>query len=264
MIESVRKKQPLVHHITNQVVMNFTANGLYALGAAPVMAHAKEEVEEMATVANALVLNIGTLTAEQIEAMIIAGKAANRAGTPIVLDPVGVGATSFRTESARRILDEVDIQMIRGNAGEVASLAGITMDVKGVDGAEGVDGVALASKAYEILNVPLAITGETDVLIDDHEKMTISNGDAMLTKVTGSGCLLSSVIASFLAVEQTLFSAANAVGFYGIAAERATEQARHPGQFQIALLDQLHQVSGQDVEKHIRLSKQFIGQGDHV
>src|SRR5699024_11207259 len=135
----VRRETPLIHNITNQVVMNFTANGLYAIGASPVMAHAKEEVEEMTQIANALVLNIGTLTIDLVEAMILAGKAANKVGIPVVLDPVGVGATQFRTESARRILDKVDITVVRGNAGEIANLAGVDLAVKGVDGAEGID-----------------------------------------------------------------------------------------------------------------------------
>ncbi len=132
-IQLLQEKQPLIHNITNQVVMNFTANGLYAIGASPVMAHAKEEIEEMAQIADAVVLNIGTLTQDQVDAMILAGKSANKAGVPVVLDPVGVGATTFRTSSALRILDKVDVTIIRGNAGEVANLAGMEVKVKGVD-----------------------------------------------------------------------------------------------------------------------------------
>src|SRR2546422_9787476 len=132
-LREVRERKPLVHQITNYVVMNETANATLALGALPVMAHAREEVEEMVGLAGALVLNIGTLSAPWVEAMLAAGRAANAKGVPVVLDPVGAGATGYRTETARRILDEVDVAVLRGNAGEVATLVGVAAEVRGVE-----------------------------------------------------------------------------------------------------------------------------------
>src|SRR6202142_3745924 len=129
----LRERRPLVHQITNYVVMNETANATLAFGALPVMAHAPEEVEEMVGFAGALVLNIGTLSEHWVEAMLLAGRAANARGIPVVLDPVGAGATRFRTETAARILDEVDVTVLRGNAGEVATLVGIGAEVRGVE-----------------------------------------------------------------------------------------------------------------------------------
>ena len=132
-LAALRERKPLVHQITNYVVMNETANATLALGALPVMAHAQEEVEELAAVAGALVLNIGTLSPPWIEAMLLAARAANAAGVPVVLDPVGVGATRLRTETAKRLLDEVEITIVRGNAAEIASLAGREAEIRGVE-----------------------------------------------------------------------------------------------------------------------------------
>src|SRR5919205_871018 len=132
-LRAMRERKPLVHQITNYVVMNETANVTLALGALPVMAHAREEVEEMTALAGALVLNIGTLSPHWVDAMVAAGRAANERGIPVVLDPVGVGATTYRTDTARRILDEVEVTVLRGNAGEVATLVGADAEVRGVE-----------------------------------------------------------------------------------------------------------------------------------
>ena len=141
-LAAIRERKPLVHQITNYVVMNETANATLSLGALPVMAHAVEEVEEMASVAGALVLNIGTLSEHWIEAMLLAARAANAADVPVVLDPVGAGATRLRTETAERILDEAEIAVVRGNAAEVATLAGREAEIRGVE-AVGADGGAV-------------------------------------------------------------------------------------------------------------------------
>ena len=132
-LRNLREKKPLIHNITNFVVMNYTANVLLSMGASPVMAHAHEEVEEMASFAGALVLNIGTLTPYWIESMVKAGKRANEKGVPVILDPVGSGATSLRTDSAKKLIDELSITVIRGNASEVLSLARQDSKTKGVD-----------------------------------------------------------------------------------------------------------------------------------
>ena len=159
----MRERKPLVHQITNYVVMNETANATLALGALPVMAHAREEVAEMVRLAGALVLNIGTLSPHWVEAMLIAGKAANEQGVPVVLDPVGVGATTYRTETAKRILDEVRVTVLRGNAGEVATLVGVEAEVRGVESIDaGGDAADLAQQAARSLELVASVTGPGD------------------------------------------------------------------------------------------------------
>jgi len=147
----IRERKPLVHQITNFVVMNETANVTLAIGALPVMAHALQEVEEMASVASALVLNIGTLSDEWVEAMIAAGRAANAAGVPVVLDPVGAGATEYRTDTSRRLLDVVEIAVVRGNAAEIATLAGQDAEIRGVEAVGGGGGPELARDFFTLV-----------------------------------------------------------------------------------------------------------------
>lgn len=244
----LRKERPLVHNITNTVVTNFTANGLLALGASPVMAYAREEVADMAKVAGALVLNIGTLTAEVVEACIIAGKAANEAGVPVLLDPVGAGATRYRTDSALRILREVKVAIVRGNAAEIAHLAGEERAIKGVDAVDGSGeaSVELAVRAADKLGIVAAVTGREDVVTDGRKGFIVAGGDELLTRVTGSGCLLTSVMGAFAAVESDpLRAGAAALAWYGAAGEIAASAAgsRGPGSFQVALLDALAGLS---------------------
>ncbi|MBM7571156.1 hydroxyethylthiazole kinase [Aquibacillus albus] len=254
LIDSVRTKQPLVHNITNQVVINFTANGLYALGAAPVMANAVEEAKEMAQNADALLLNIGTLTTAQVEAMVLAGKSANEKGIPVVLDPVGVGATSFRTEAAKKILENVKISVVRGNAGEISSLAGLESNMKGVDGTSDEDFKEIALAAVKQLQVPVIVTGKQDVITDGNQMFVLDNGHPLLTKVTGTGCLLSSVIAAFLSTSDSIVkAAAGAVSFYNIAAEIAAEHTSAPGSFQVAFLDALYQLKSNVVSETAKI-----------
>ncbi|UFT98302.1 hydroxyethylthiazole kinase [Radiobacillus kanasensis] len=258
-INRVRAKQPLVHNITNQVVINFTANGLYAIGAAPVMTNAIEETADMAGNADALLLNIGTLSSSQVEAMMLAGKAANKKGIPVVLDPVGAGATPFRTNAARKILDEVDVSIIRGNAGEIGSLAGLDLQVRGVDSEASNNVDELAIHAAKQLQVPVAVTGPSDIVTDGVTKFVLENGHPLLTKVTGTGCLLSSVIAAFLACgDDVLESAAAAIGFYGVTAEVAAVHNIGPGSFQVAFLDALHQVGEDTVKEKIKYEVRSI------
>lgn len=258
-LKRVREENPLVHNITNVVVTNFTANGLLALGASPVMAYAPEEVGDMAKIAGALVLNMGTLNSATVESMIIAGKSANAYGVPVIFDPVGAGATPYRTEMAGRIMREVKISIIRGNAGEIASIAGFEAEVKGVDAGD-IQGnqIDLAITAAEKLQTIIAVTGKEDVITDGIATFVGRNGHPILTKVTGTGCLLTSVIGAFAAVEKNLLAAAvSAVTAYGIAAELAAERTacKGPGSFQIELLDQLASVSGQDVIEKALIEK---------
>ncbi|KAB7707840.1 hydroxyethylthiazole kinase [Bacillus aerolatus] len=260
-LTKVREQSPLVHNITNVVVTNFTANGLLALGASPVMAYAKEEVADMAKIAGALVLNIGTLDEEKVESMIIAGKAANETGVPVVFDPVGAGATAYRTEAARRIMREVKVAVLRGNAAEVAHVTGRKWEIKGVDaGKSNGNTVELAKEAAAKWQTIAVITGKADVIADRESAFLIHNGDPMLTKVTGAGCLLSAVIGAFTAVEKDAAAAAiAAVVTYGVAAEAAMKirGEEGPGSFQIEFLNQLAKVGEENIAAFAEIEKLF-------
>ncbi|HGE5780269.1 MULTISPECIES: hydroxyethylthiazole kinase [Bacillus] len=253
-VETVREANPLVHNITNVVVTNCTANGLLALGASPVMAYAKEEVAEMASIAGALVLNMGTLRPEEVEAMLIAGKSANAHHVPILFDPVGAGATSYRTEVARHIPSEVKLAMIRGNAAEIANVINEKWEIKGVDaGAGNGDVVGIAKQAADELDTVAVITGKEDVVTDGERTIIIRNGHPILTKVTGTGCLLTSVMGAFAAVEKDYVKAAvAALTFYGVAAEIAASKTveQGPGSFQIEFLNQLANTTANEIVQY--------------
>jgi hydroxyethylthiazole kinase len=238
---AIRERKPLVHQITNYVVMNETANATLALGALPVMAHAQEEVEEMVGLAGALVLNIGTLSPHWVEAMLAAGKAANARGIPVVLDPVGAGATRYRTETAQRILDTVDVTVLRGNAGEVATLVGVEAEVRGVESMSGGDAGELAHAAARSLRVVASVTGPVDHVSDGERSLSIANGHELLAKVTGTGCMSSALTGCFLAAkpDAPLEAAAEALAAFGVAAEDAATTARGPGTFHAMLYDAL-------------------------
>ncbi|SFT27044.1 hydroxyethylthiazole kinase [Paenibacillus sp. BC26] len=258
-LKQVRETNPLIHNITNVVVTNFTANGLLALGASPVMAYAKQEVADIAKISGALVLNIGTLNETEIEAMKLAGSSANAHGVPVVLDPVGAGASAYRTDTARGLLADVKVSIIRGNAAEIANVVGREWTIKGVDaGTSGGDVVELAKHAAAQLGTVVVITGEADIVSDGTRTFAVRNGDAILTRVTGTGCLLTSVIGAFAAVESDLILASvAALTAYGVAAELAAGKAagQGPGSFQIAFLDQLANVTAADIEKLGRVER---------
>jgi hydroxyethylthiazole kinase len=256
-LRSLRERKPLVHQITNYVVMNETANATLALGALPVMAHAREEVEEMVGLAGALVLNIGTLSPHWVEAMLAAGKAANGAGVPVVLDPVGAGATRYRTETARRILDEVEVAVLRGNHGEVATLVGVTAEVRGVESIDaGGDPAELARAAAERLGVVASVTGPVDHVSDGRAVLAVANGHELLAAVTGTGCMSSAMTGCFLAVkgEAPLEAAAEALAAFGVAAEDAARDARGPGTFHVDLYDALAGLDPDTLDSRARVS----------
>jgi hydroxyethylthiazole kinase len=259
LLERVRERNPLVHNITNVVVTNFTANGLLAIGASPVMAYAMEEVAEMVSHASSLVVNIGTLNAQTVEAIILAGKAANKLEVPVIFDPVGAGATSYRTETAQRIMIEVKVSIIRGNAAEIANVIGESWEIKGVDaGTTKGNIIDLAITAAKKLKTLVVITGKEDVVTDGTSTYLVGNGHPLLTKVTGTGCLLTSVIGAYSGVEKDLMLASvAALTFYGIAAEKAASQTAEygPGSFQIEFLNQLSKVSSNDVSQKALFNK---------
>ena len=243
-LAALRERKPLVHQITNYVVMNETANATLALGALPVMAHAREEVEEMVQLAGALVLNIGTLSGPWIEAMLLAGRAANAAGIPVVLDPVGAGATRLRTETARRILGEVEVGVLRGNAGEIATLVGVEAEVRGVEsiGAGG-EPAELARAAARELDLVASVTGPVDHVSNGERVLAIANGHELLATVSGTGCMSTAVTGCFLAVqEDALQAAAEALVAFGVAGEDAARGAKGPGTFHAALYDALYNL----------------------
>jgi hydroxyethylthiazole kinase len=254
-LRRLREAKPLVHQITNYVVMNETANATLALGALPVMAHAREEVEEMAAIAGALVLNIGTLSPDWVEAMLLAGRAANEHGVPVVLDPVGAGATRYRTETAQRILSEVRVDVLRGNAGEVATLVGVAAEVRGVEsiGAGG-DPADLALEAARRLDLVASVTGPVDHVSDGERVIRIENGDALMATITGTGCMSSALTGCFLAVnrERPLEAAAEALVAFGVAGEDAARGAAGPGSFHVALYDCLAALDPRTLDERAR------------
>ena len=241
-LRELRERKPLVHQITNYVVMNETANATLALGALPVMAHAREEVEEMVQLAGALVLNIGTLSPHWVEAMLAAGKAANAAGVPVVLDPVGAGATTYRTDTAKRILGEVDVAVLRGNAGEVATLVGVDAEVRGVESmGVGREASELARAAGRNLGLVASVTGPVDHVSDGERLLAVANGHELLGAVSGTGCMSSAITGCFLAAkkDEPLEAAAEALAAFGAAGEDAAADARGPGSFHVNLYDAL-------------------------
>jgi len=255
-LRAMREQKPLVHQITNYVVMNETANATLALGALPVMAHAGEEVEEMARIASALVLNIGTLSRHWVDAMLLAGRTATERGIPIVLDPVGAGATTYRTETARRILDEVGVTVLRGNAGEVATLVGAAAEVRGVESmSTGIEPGELARAAARTLGVIASVTGPVDHVSDGERVLAVANGVPLLATVTGTGCMSSAITGCFLAAKpgEPLEAAAEALAAFGVAAEDAAVGAEGPGTFHARLYDGLYALDPDTLDGRTRI-----------
>jgi hydroxyethylthiazole kinase len=246
----LREKKPLIHNITNYVVMNYTANALLAMGASPVMAHAQNEVEDMVSFAGALVLNIGTLTDDWIASMVKAGKKASTQGTPIILDPVGSGATPLRTNSAKQIIDQTKISVIRGNASEILSLRHENSQTKGVDSVHSVDEATDTARILaEELQTTLAITGPIDLITDGRRVVRVANGHPLMGYVTGTGCTATTAIGAFLAVDKDPVSAtATALAFFGLAGEVAGQAASAPGSFMIQLLDALYTITPESLK----------------
>jgi hydroxyethylthiazole kinase len=249
-IEKIRQEKPLIHNITNFVVMNYTANVLLAVGASPVMAHAENEVEEMTSFASSLVLNIGTLTDTWVSSMIKAGKKASQLATPIVLDPVGSGATRLRTNAAKNIINSTDVTIVRGNGSEILSLRDADSKTKGVDSIHSVDDAAeSAGLLARELGATLAITGPVDLVTDGSRVIKIKNGHPLMPFVTGTGCSATAIIGAFAAVDpDPVTAAATGLAFFGLAGEKAGEKASGPGSFMIALLDALYNLTPEEVE----------------
>lgn len=244
----IRSRNPLVHHITNVVTINDCANITLAIGASPVMATSVEEVEDMVRLANALVLNIGTIQAETFSAMLLAGKAANKIGIPVVFDPVGVGATPYRKKVANELLQQVKISVIRGNASEVNSLIGGNEGTRGVDAVEiTMDRHKLAERAANLFSCVVVVSGKVDVVSNGIKTVQIENGDTWLTKVTGTGCMTTSLIGAFVGSTNDYFSASIAgMSTMSIAGERAKNslpEGAGIGQYKVKLMDEIFHMN---------------------
>ncbi len=243
-LRRISEEKPLVHHLTNYVTVNLVANTTLSVGALPVMAHAHEEVVEMVGLASALVVNIGTLDPSFVEAVLLSGRRANERGIPVVLDPVGAGATSFRTKTAERLLSEIEIAAVCGNAGEIATLAGLSSEVRGVESLAG-DAETAARKAAGALGITVAATGETDYVSDGERILAVSNGHPLMGRVVGSGCASTAVVGCFAAVGGAgAETVAEALAYFGQAGEVAAEGAEGGGTFEPQLLDALAGLAG--------------------
>lgn len=250
-IEEIRRRSPLVHNITNMVVINFTANVLLAAGASPVMAHAREEVEEMCGHASSLVLNIGTLDAGMVDAMLLAGAIARKRGIPIVFDPVGVGATQYRTAVARQIMESVRPTILRGNASEIAALEGTISDgaPKGVDATLNSSSLEVLSSARRLSDrygCVVVISGEVDHVVSGDKHHEVHNGTSLFTRVTGMGCAATAYLGATAAVcTDPLFASVVGMAAFAVAGEVAVEECEEarPGRFSMSFLDSLAQLT---------------------
>ena len=253
-IEAIRRESPVVHNITNYVVMNNTANALLAIGASPVMAHAEEEVEEMVNLAQALVINIGTLSDRWIASMIKAAKQAGKKGIPFILDPVGAGATAYRTQTARELIRKASPAIIRGNASEIMALGADKSSTRGVDSADN-SGAAIvaAQKMSTDYGCVVCVSGATDYIIEGDKMVTVKNGHPLMTKVTGLGCTASALCGAFAAVDEAYRAAIKTMAVMGIAGEMAAQMSAGPGSLQMHFLDALYNLTEDDIVRHLRI-----------
>lgn len=238
-LKLVRERNPLVHQITNYVTVNDCANATICVGASPVMSHAVEDVADMVKIASALVLNIGTLDKNQIEGMLVAGGVAAKRGIPIILDPVGAGATPYRTETANHLLKELPITVLKGNAGEIGTIAGASAKVRGVD-SESISGNKkdivknLAREYY----CTVVMSGEEDIISDGERLAEVKNGVPFMGKVSGTGCMASAICGAFTAYSSDIMDGCiTAMTYFGVAGEIAAKTAEGPGTFKPKLFD---------------------------
>lgn len=258
-LDQVRKSNPLVHHITNYVTVNDCANACLAIGASPVMADAIDEVGDMAAISSALVLNIGTLNVSKVESMIEAGRSANAHHIPVIFDPVGCGATSFRNRMAAEIMNHVHMSVIRGNMSEVLSLGGVHLHTKGVDAGETVnleEAAELASKLSQTWNAVVVISGKVDIITDENKKVFIHNGCPEMPLITGSGCMCTTLIGAFCGAspKDPFGSSVAAMAAMGLSGESAWKAygKQGLGHFHMGILDELGHMTGEILAKGAR------------
>lgn len=261
LLGKVRSQSPLIHNITNYVTVNDCANAVLAIGASPIMADDEKEAAEITAISSALVLNIGTLNHRTVASMILAGKKANACGIPVVLDPVGAGASRLRGETVRELTEQIHFSVIRGNLSELSFVAGISSSAKGVDSSEkdsGNDPVWVAREAALKIGCTAVVTGAVDVVTDGKSLVKIHNGHPMLSKVTGTGCMTTALIGAYLgAGEDPFLAAAAGVASMGIAGELAYEQAgeKGTGSFHIAIIDALSRLDENTMKEMARFEE---------
>ena len=265
LLNRLKNKKPLIHNITNYVTVNDCANILLAIGASPIMADDLKEAADITSIASALVINIGTLNERTIESMIASGKKANELNIPVVLDPVGAGASLFRNETTKRILEEIKISVLRGNMSEIKFIAGLESETKGVDASESDlksdsdEGIRVAKSLAKRFNCTVAITGVCDIVSDGEKSVTIENGTKMLSNVTGTGCMTTALVGGYLGACETkedLFIAAiSGIVSMGICGEIAEERSGSIGlgSFHMAIIDAVSNLDEEDLLKRSKI-----------
>lgn len=264
LLEQTRAAVPLVHCITNYVTVNDCANVLLACGGSPIMADDAQEVEEITSICSGLVINIGTLNSRTVDSMILAGKRANALGHPVVLDPVGAGASKLRTETTFRLLNEVHFDVIRGNISEIKTVAQGSGTTKGVD-ADGSDAVteenldqmaAFARQLSQKTGAVIAITGAIDIVASEKEALILRGGNALMSKITGTGCMLTAMTAAYVAANpgQKLYAVAAAVALMGLAGEKAYRQldGRGTSTYRALIIDAISTMTGDELKEGSR------------
>ena len=257
-LQAIKEKAPVIHNITNYVVMNSTANALLAIGASPVMAHAEDEVEEMVDIAGALVINIGTLSKKWVKSMHKAAARARKRNIPVIVDPVGAGATRYRTETARGLIGQAPPAIIRGNASEIMALPDRGGRTKGVDSTASSDHALAAARELSAKHGSVVcVSGVTDYIIDGRDTTLIRNGHPLMPRVTGLGCTASALCGAFAAVQESCaLAAAQAMAVMGIAGEIAAAQAAGPGSLQVGFLDALYRLTEEDIARRLKAEGQ--------
>lgn len=250
----IRESNPLVHNITNYVVMNNTANALLAIGASPVMAHAKQEIEDIVSIASSVVINIGTLSENWVESMFLAIKTCNIKNISYVLDPVGAGASKYRTTICQEIIQQSVPSIIRGNASEIMALANFNIQTKGVDSSLNSSSAIEAAKSLsQKLNNTIIISGATDFIVTGNKITELYNGNPIMTLVTGMGCTATAIIGACLGVEKdSHLAGVSAMAIMGIAGEITSEQIKAPGSFQPNFIDSLYLLSEKNIKTKLR------------
>jgi hydroxyethylthiazole kinase len=256
-IVQVREKSPLVQSITNYVVMNNTANALLAVGASPIMAHAHPEMKDMVSIVGALVINIGTLDEYWVKSMHLAIHQANTKNIPWVLDPVGAGATPYRNNVLKELL-QLRPTIIRGNASEIMALAGKQTITKGVDSINvSLDAVDAATSLNETLGSVVCISGATDIIVHKEKQVRLSNGHSMMAQVTGIGCTATALTGAFVAVDpdHAFEATVAAMALMGVAGELAAEKSKGPGSLQMNMLDTLHTIDKKEFITRLKITQ---------
>lgn len=263
-ISNTRAVAPVIHHITNYVTVNDCANITLAMGASPIMADDLIEVREITSIAQSLVINIGTLNQRTIASMISAGKKANEMDIPVVLDPVGVGASEFRNQTVKKLFEEINFSVIRGNMSEIRNIAGMNAKAKGVDVSDSditisaETGAGIARSLADKLKCVVAITGAADIVSDGAHTLCIQNGNKMLGSVTGTGCMCTSLIASCCGADSDYYIASvTGILCMGVAGEIAFEKAgqKGTGSFHAAIIDEISKIDGETISRRAKLNE---------